>query len=166
MGVGGSRLSSFFLFVHLKRDAWLGEMVAHQQIRSWCMPRAALSCAYAGKRPSVRTEAPDEAKPRPSAQQVQRLGKQHAPDARDLQRPPDCGRAKGDFRRKRLTLTSPLRGPADTGRLSRGGKKSFFRTSRTSAHTRPPCGVHGLPLEIQDSQRDGEILGNSGLGKF
>ena len=33
------------------------------------MPRAALSCAYAGKRPSVRTEAPDEAKPRPSAQQ-------------------------------------------------------------------------------------------------
>ena len=68
MGVGGSRLSSFFLFVHLKRDAWLGEMVAHQQIRSWCMPRAALSCAYAGKRPSVRTEAPDEAKPRPSAQ--------------------------------------------------------------------------------------------------
>ena len=35
-----------------------------------CMPRAALSCAYAGKRPSVRTEAPDEAKPRPSAQQI------------------------------------------------------------------------------------------------
>ena len=31
---------------------------------------------------------------------------------------------------------------------------------------RPPGGVHGLPLEIQDSQRDGEILGNSGLGKF
>ena len=34
------------------------------------MPRAALSCAYAGKRPSVRTEAPDEAKPRPSAQHL------------------------------------------------------------------------------------------------
>ena len=35
------------------------------------------------------------------------------------------------------TLTSPLRGPADTGRLSRGGKKSFFRTSRTSPHPGP-----------------------------
>ena len=34
------------------------------------MPRAACPHAYPGKRPYVRTEAPDEAKPRPSAQQA------------------------------------------------------------------------------------------------
>ena len=77
---------------------------------------------------------------------------------------------------KRLTLTSPsARGPADTGRLSRGGKKSFSASVIVSESPptpapvlspSPPGGVHGLPLEIQDSQRDGEILGNSGLGKF
>ena len=36
---------------------------------------------------------------------------------------------RGTSEHERLNnLTSPLRGPADTGRLSRGGKKSFFRT--------------------------------------
>ena len=39
-------------------------------------------------------------------------------DARDLQRPPDYGRGKGDFRTRSLNSNSPLRGPADTGRLS------------------------------------------------
>ena len=64
---------------------------------------------------------------------------------------------RGTSEHERLNnLTSPLRGPADTGRLSRGGKKSFF-VPPTSAHTQAPCSVHGLPLEIQDSQRDGEF---------
>ena len=82
---------------------------------------------------------------------------------------------RGTSDTKRLTLTSPLRGPADTGRLSRGGKKIFSASVIVSESPptpapvlspSPPGGVHGLPLEIQDSQRDGEILGNSGLGKF
>ena len=42
-----------------------------------------------------------------------------------------------------------------------GAKKVSF-----VPHTQARGGGHGLPLEIQDSQRDGEILGNSGLGKF
>ena len=83
---------------------------------------------------------------------------------------------RGTSEHERLNnLTSPLRGPADTGRLSRGGKKSFSASVIVSESPptpapvlspSPPGGVHGLPLEIQDSQRDGEILGNSGLGKF
>ena len=75
---------------------------------------------------------------------------------------------RGTSEHERLNnLTSPLRGPADTGRLSQGGKKKFSFVPPAPVPTpRPPGGVHGLPLEIQDSQRDGEILGNSGLGKF
>ena len=46
------------------------------------------------------------------------------------------------------------------------GKKVSFVPPAPVPTPRPPGGVHGLPLEIQDSQRDGEILGNSGLGKF
>ena len=85
--------------------------------------------------------------------------------------PQTMAEGRGTSEHERLNnLTSPLRGPADTGRLSRGGKKSFFggkgASSRAVPTPRPPGGVHGLPLEIQDSQRDGEILGNSGLGKF
>ena len=56
---------------------------------------------------------------------------------------------------------------ANTGVVFPRGKKSFFRVPPGPVPTqRPPGGEHGLPLEIQDSQRDGEILGNSGLGKF
>ena len=47
-----------------------------------------------------------------------------------------------------------------------GAKKVSFVPPAPVPTPRPPGGVHGLPLEIQDSQRDGEILGNSGLGKF
>ena len=58
--VGGSRLFKWISFGC--------ECMAHGQIWPWRMPRAACSHAHPGKRPSVRTEAPDEAKPRPSAQ--------------------------------------------------------------------------------------------------
>lgn len=61
--VGGSRL-------HSNGFSWWCECMTHGQVRPWRMPRVACSHAYPGKRPSVRTKAPDEAKPRRSAQYV------------------------------------------------------------------------------------------------
>ena len=76
--------------------------------------------------------------------------------------------AEGRGTSERETSHSNLSSPRASGHRSsfRGAKKVSFVPPAPVPTPRPPGGVHGLPLEIQDSQRDGEILGNSGLGKF
>ena len=71
---------------------------------------------------------------------------------------------RGTSEHERLNnLTSPLRGPADTGRLSRGGKKSFFRRSHQCPpppdphrrRARPPAGNSRLPARWGNSGKFG-----------